>query len=173
MWHDMLKQGVEGFIVAFIAFMWFRRTALWRFYHKILKESKLQSVTEPLNRKAWEKIWVIEWDLIGSLLEFEVAFLSFLIKSSQNSLWESDHSLSEGLVEDTKDIISTEKKEKTITDREEYSEYVLRDLFIRRFSFIGIPLFFESLLWTIKHKYPKGHSEETYTKPARNFIPKK
>jgi len=171
MWHDVLMCGIKGFIVAFIAFLWFRRTALWRFYYKILRDSKQLSATAPLNRKAWEQIWVIEWDLIGSLLKFEMNFLYFLIKNNQYSLWDPDQSISEELVVDKDDIV-IKKVEKAILNREDYSEHVLGKIFIRRFSFIGIPLFFESLLWSITQKPSKSYSEEISSKPARNFIPK-
>jgi len=174
-----IKQGVEGFITALvfavIAFLWLRRTALWKFYQKILNEAQQQFKKDSLDRDAWKKLWVLEWDLVGSIFVFEMDYLRNLIESNHLILWDTLNGASTELIEDKKDIICYKRYEKTIKDPEKYCELIVWNLLRSKFRYCGLFLFFNALLWSFKNK-PKRVlcvDERTTITPARNFIPKK
>jgi len=143
--------------IAIATFLWYRRGRLWGFYYSVISQSLMQIKSNSLDRKAWEKIafenleFLVK-NLFPSLFEFEMEYLQNKITDNQYLLWIGNSSTTVEMVNDNKSDKKWVQKEIVITDKGKFCLYSLKKMFFNEFSFCGLGLFINSIIYRFKKK---------------------
>jgi hypothetical protein len=130
--------------IALATFLWYRKGRLWNFYDSIVKDSVKQVTNDSLDRKAWEimarkKCNSLGEELFNSLFRFEIEYLRKIIIDNKHALW----------------IVTVEsngKRQITITDKEKYAIYKMKEIFYEDIRYCGLGLFIKSIAYFLQKK---------------------
>jgi hypothetical protein len=173
-WFDWLK-FTSPFVIGLIAFVWYRRGRLWKFYYTLLDATVEQMVHESINREAWQEIARLHTtslgtDYFGALFHFEIEYLRFKIHESMLKFRSAD-GLYTSYLEFDKELNTVRVEEgQTVTDKAHFANTLMRKIFFKEVRLGGIGLFFKSVRHMVIFKTPKGVENKVSKTPIRGTL---
>ncbi len=140
---------------ALIAFLWYRKGRLWKFYDSLLSTSIKQITTDSIDGDKWGKIAIkystLLQGMFNSLFQFEINYLKSKIQYLKVQLWIPDsETMKEKGFSVTVDYI----------DKEKYCIYTFEKELLPEFRFCGLFLFVNSIKYHLCREKCKdtGHT---------------
>jgi len=171
----LIFEGLTPFILPLLAFAWYRRGRLWKFYYTMLDDVIDQSRVSSINWDKWENIakkhtTSLSMDFFGALCQFELAYLRYQIKQARWEFWTADGSAT-AYLKINQDLEATHVVERErINDKEKFAETTMRKVFFKKMRFFGIWFFIKSFIYIFTKDKSTGIEKSRSEKPVRNFL---